>query len=238
MHVRVRLSGAAGVLRLAANVLILAGVCASSIWAWAFLEGAWYQYIQGIQFARTLAGEDSGVAAPKSPAQTDSASRGSAGNDTPVPEAPVPMMAALPKLAMRLSPSRFRADPRLIGRLEGPGLSVLIREGVDEDTLRKAAGHLPESALPGEPGNFVLLGHRDTFFRGLRNLQRGDSIRVATRAGQFRYVVQDLEVTEPEAVRIQSSADRDATLITCFPFNYIGPAPRRFVVHARLADNK
>jgi sortase A len=116
-------------------------------------------------------------------------------------------------------------------------MNVMVREGVDATSLRKAAGHLPSSALPGETGNFVVLGHRDTFFRPLRGIAQGDPIRVRTRSGSFQYVVDSIQVVEPEQ-SLEFPRDMPAasiTLITCFPFDYVGPAPRRFVVRARRA---
>jgi len=218
-------------LALAADSLILAGVCALLVWAWGLSEGAVYQYVQGVQFARAVAGDGSGVVAGSTalePRPRPAEPSGSAAK-APLVGPSHPMVPALAGL--------FSRDPQLIGRLDAPGidLSVMVREGVDDDTLRKAAGHLPSSALPGQPGNFVLLGHRDTFFRPLRGIQRGDSLTIRTQTGQFTYVVDSLEVTGPESIKIEQGAEPVATLITCFPFTYIGSAPRRFVVHARLA---
>lgn len=216
---------------LAADSLILAGVCALLVWAWGLSEGTIYQYVQGVQFARSVAGDGAGVVAGST-----------ASEPRPRPAEPsesnlkAPVVGPLRPMAPSLA-SLFGQDPQLIGRLDAPGidLSVMIREGIDDDTLRKAAGHLPSSALPGEPGNLVLLGHRDTFFRPLRGIQRGDSLTIRTKTGQFTYVVDSLEVTGPDSIKIEQSAEPVATLITCFPFKYIGSAPRRFVVHARLA---
>ena len=115
-------------------------------------------------------------------------------------------------------------DPQLIGRLESPeiNLSVMVREGVDDDTLLRAAGHLPSSALPGQAGNFVVLAHRDTFFRALRGITRGASLKVRTRTGQFTYIVDSVQVTEPDSIRLEQGPEPSATLITCFPFTYMG----------------
>jgi sortase A len=113
----------------------------------------------------------------------------------------------------------------------------MVREGVDTASLRKAVGHLPSSPLPGEAGNVVVLGHRDTFFRPLRGIAQGDPIRVKTRSGSFQYIVDSIQVVPPEqslAFKEDISA-KSLTLITCFPFDHVGPAPRRFVVRARMA---
>jgi sortase A len=127
-----------------------------------------------------------------------------------------------------------------IGRLEIPrlGLSVVVAEGDDDSTLKVAVGHLPDTPLPWQEGNTALAGHRDTFFRPLRSVQPGDEIRFATRQGTFRYRVTRHTVVEPDELWVLDASPAAAlTLITCYPFDYVGPAPRRFVVHAeRIAD--
>jgi sortase A len=124
----------------------------------------------------------------------------------------------------------------LIGRIEIPRLklSAIVREGVDDGTLSRAVGHLPETALPGEQGNFAIAAHRDTFFRGLRNVRKGDRIKVTTPDGVFEYDVDALKIIWPRNVDVlKSTADPTITLITCYPFNYVGSAPKRFIVQAR-----
>ena len=127
-----------------------------------------------------------------------------------------------------------------IGRLEIPriGLSAVVAEGDDEKTLEVAVGHLPDTPLPWQEGNAALAGHRDTFFRPLRRIQAGDEIRIATARGDFRYRVTRHTVVDPDELWVLDASTRAAlTLITCYPFDFIGPAPRRFVVHAeRIAD--
>jgi sortase A len=117
------------------------------------------------------------------------------------------------------------------------GLSVMVREGMDAATLRRAVGHVPSTALPGQMGNFVVIAHRDTFFRPLRELEKGDTVQVVTTQGRFTYTIESLEVVEPEGIKLTApKTEAIATLITCFPFNYVGPAPRRFVARARLRE--
>jgi sortase A len=127
-----------------------------------------------------------------------------------------------------------------IGRLEIPrlGLSVVVAEGDDENTLKVAVGHLPDTPLPWQEGNTALAGHRDTFFRPLRSVQPGDEIHFATRHGTLLYRVTRHTVVEPDELWVLDASPAAAlTLITCYPFDYVGPAPRRFVVHAeRMAD--
>jgi sortase A len=126
----------------------------------------------------------------------------------------------------------------VIGRLEIPrlGVSVMVVEGVDDSDLRRAVGHIPGTALPGEPGNVGLAGHRDTFFRPLRSIQRDDTVTVSTLHGAHSYRVVSTSVVGPKDVQVLYPTGRDSvTLVTCFPFDYVGAAPKRFIVHAELA---
>jgi sortase A len=130
-----------------------------------------------------------------------------------------------------------RAHPVLVGRLEIPrlGVSDLIAEGDDDRTLGAAIGHLPDTALPWEPGNSALAGHRDTVFRPLRDLRIGDRLRIVTTRGTFDYRVFEMLIVDPEETWVLApSSERVLTLVTCYPFTYIGSAPKRFVVRAIL----
>ena len=127
----------------------------------------------------------------------------------------------------------------LIGRLEIPrlGLSAILIEGDDPKTLRRAVGHIPGTPLPGQPGNVALTGHRDTFFRPLRNIRANDVIVVTTLQGEYRYRVVSTRVVSPENIAVlNSSGGEILTLVTCYPFYFVGAAPDRFIVRAeRLA---
>jgi sortase A len=121
----------------------------------------------------------------------------------------------------------------LMGRIEirRLGLSVMVAEGVDQGTLRRAAGHIPGTAQPGEAGNVAISAHRDTFFRPLRNIRRNDVVTLTTLAGNYDYRVVATKVTEPSDVSILApNAKENLTLITCYPFYFVGSAPKRFVV--------
>jgi sortase A len=123
-----------------------------------------------------------------------------------------------------------------IGRLDVPdgGVSVMVLSGTDARTLDRAVGHIEGTALPGEHGNVGIAGHRDGFFRGLRHLEAGDAVSLTTLGGVTRYRVESLEVVDPSAVEVLSPTDYDAlTLVTCYPFYYVGDAPQRYIVHAR-----
>jgi LPXTG-site transpeptidase (sortase) family protein len=126
-----------------------------------------------------------------------------------------------------------------IGRIEieGRGVRAIIAEGIDSGTLRRAVGHVPGTAFPGEQGNVALAGHRDSFFRGLQQIGPEDRVRITTPDGSFDYVVESTEVVPPTRREVLDvSAGATLTLITCYPFGFIGPAPDRFVVRARLAS--
>jgi sortase A len=96
-------------------------------------------------------------------------------------------------------------------------------------------GHIPGTALPGEDGNIVLAAHRDTFFRPLRNIQKGDEIALTTWNGAFRYRVESIQVVGPDDVGVlQPTSLPTLTLVTCYPFYFVGSAPKRFIVRAGL----
>jgi len=123
----------------------------------------------------------------------------------------------------------------LLGRLEIQrlGLSVMVMEGDDHRTLRHAVGHIPGTALPGQNGNMALTGHRDTFFRPLRNIRPDDTIKLTTLQGQYQYRVLATQVVSPDNVSVlDSSRSEILTLITCHPFYFVGAAPGRFIVRA------
>jgi sortase A len=142
--------------------------------------------------------------------------------------------------ASRISPPASNHPPTvaagaLVGRIEIPrlGLSVIVAEGVDALTLRRAVGHIPGSAMPGQPGNVGLAGHRDTYFRPLRNIRRDDVISLTTPLGEYRYRVVSTRIVSPSGVAVlDPSVSEVLTLVTCYPFYYIGPAPGRFIVRA------
>jgi sortase A len=139
------------------------------------------------------------------------------------------------------SASRIKASLPAIaggamGEMEVPrlGMKAIFVQGDSPKILRRAVGHIAGTAMPGEPGNVVLTGHRDTFFRPLRNIQKGDAITIRTLHGEFQYRVDSTQVVLPSDVQVlQPSSDNTLTLVTCFPFYYVGPAPKRFIVRAR-----
>jgi sortase A len=143
------------------------------------------------------------------------------------------------RLEGMLAPRARTAPPALaaglIGRLEISrlGLSAIVMEGTDGKTLRRAAGHISGTSLPGQPGNVGIAGHRDTLFRPLRNIRRDDIIKLTTLRGDFIYRVVSTRVVSPSDVAVLDSGSNEIlTLVTCYPFYFIGSAPDRFIVRA------
>ena len=125
----------------------------------------------------------------------------------------------------------------VMGRIDIPALalSAPITDDFDTGSLRHGVGHIPGTAVPGGLGTVGLAGHRDTFFRPLRNIAPKMEIRLTDRTGTYHYAVDSTEIVSPDKVQVLDIAARpELTLITCFPFDYVGAAPRRFIVHAHL----
>jgi len=123
----------------------------------------------------------------------------------------------------------------LIGRIEigRLGLSVMVIEGTGAKALRRAAGHIAGTALPGQPGNIGISAHRDTFFRPLRNIRQDDIITLTTMGGEYRYRVVSTRVVNPSGVEVLGPSQTEVlTLVTCYPFYFVGSAPQRFIVRA------
>jgi sortase A len=134
-----------------------------------------------------------------------------------------------------LSARRAPIKGELVGRIEVRrlGLSVIVAEGTDEATLRRAAGHIEGTQLPGPSGNVGIAGHRDTLFRPLRNIRNDDVITFTTLQGVFRYRVVSTKVVSPYDVAVLNPDNHEIlTLVTCFPFYFVGSAPDRFIVRA------
>jgi sortase A len=141
-----------------------------------------------------------------------------------------------------LSKPELRTVPRpvkkgdVLGLMDIPrlGLSVAVLQGTTSRTLRLGAGHIEGTALPGEVGNIAIAGHRDTFFRDLKDIRPNDEIQLQTATALFRYEVDWVKVVDPDDLSVLApSTESTITLVTCYPFYLVGPAPRRFVVHAR-----
>lgn len=127
----------------------------------------------------------------------------------------------------------------VIGRLEVPalGLHVPILNDYDPDSLRRGVGRMKGTGVPGGLGNLVLAGHRDTYFRPLRRVRPGMVMRLVTPEQTFDYVVDSTTIVTPDNIDVLDIGDRpEMTLITCYPFDFIGAAPKRFIVRTHLVS--
>jgi sortase A len=131
----------------------------------------------------------------------------------------------------------------VIGRIaiERLGISAMVKEGIDDRTLDLAVGHIPSTAMPGEQGNVGLAAHRDNLFRNLKDVKRDDEITLTTLDNTYIYRVASFTVVTPEEVSVLAprAGERVLTLVTCYPFYFVGHAPKRFVVRAvQVADSQ
>ena len=198
-------------------VFFVAGILALGYCSYVLLDAKLYQADQTRRFQQEL--KDS--QAPKINGEPDITSL--------LP----PSEATTPARSERRSITAFQGSA--LGRIEIPtiGLSTMILDGVDGRTLRRGVGHIPGTPLPGQAGNIGIAGHRDTFFRTLQNIRREDEIMLETLSGIYRYRVDSIEVVNPEETRVlANSCEEILTLVTCYPFSFVGPAPKRFVVRA------
>ena len=186
-------------------MLLLAGVIAVGIWAWSYVRMVVFQSWGNQVLDHRINGRSATVSPPHA---------------APQAQAPPPIRSGV-----------------LIGRLAIPRLNMraVVREGAGEDTLDVALGHIPGTALPGQPGNVGVAGHRDTLFRDLRKIEKNDVIDFQTPAGSYSYKVESTEIVKPRDVGVlHASKHPEMTLVTCYPFYYVGAAPNRFIVKARL----
>ena len=201
----------------AVSVMLLGG------WAAIHLDAGLYSYSQEQRLAKMIRDQRS---APRPQPTVPPPER----RFIPVDPAPAPT----PDAARTAAPAE---DDALVGRIEIPRLNLraIIAEGIDTRTLRRAVGHLPGTPMPGEHGNVVLAGHRDTFFRALKDVREDDIVRITTPRGRFEYVVEATAVVEPTRTDVLDATEKPSvTLVTCYPFYLVGDAPDRFIVRARL----
>jgi sortase A len=128
-----------------------------------------------------------------------------------------------------------------LGRLEAPSvkLSTVVLEGSDDGTLSRGSGHIEDTPFPGQPGNVGIAGHRDTTFRALRNIHIGDALQFKTGDRLYRYRISKTSIVGPDDVYVLDPTPQPAlTLVTCYPFEYVGHAPRRFIVRADLVGEE
>jgi sortase A len=137
----------------------------------------------------------------------------------------------------RAAARRSIANGAVIARLDAPSvqLSTAVLEGSDDAILNRGAGHIESTAFPGQPGNIGIAGHRDTIFRPLRRLRVGDTIALSTSDRVYQYRISKTLIVDPDDVHVLNpSRQPTLTLVTCYPFDFVGHAPRRFIVQAAL----
>lgn len=196
------------------RAFLVLGLFLLMLWSGSFLDSHAFQVVQSQAFEDALRDAKAipGVSAPRTAAVVK-------------PGASDPKGASEPEA--------------VLGRIVIPRLRIaaMVAEGTDNRTLGRAVGHIPSTALPGWPGNCGLAGHRDTFLRGLGKVRVDDVIRIVTLEGTYRYQVEWTEIVEPQRVDVlDSTATRSLTLVTCYPFAFVGRAPQRFVVRARQLE--
>lgn len=128
-------------------------------------------------------------------------------------------------------------EGEVIGRIDIPALklSAPITADYDPESLRHGVGHIRGTAIPGGLGTTGLAGHRDSFFRPLRKVERRMQIMLSDKTGTYRYTIDSTEIVTPDRVQVLDvRAQPELTLVTCYPFDYVGHAPKRFIVHAHL----
>lgn len=164
-----------------------------------------------------------------------------ASGSTPDTSAEEPVPKTLPESKRKPARPMPYFDPYHAGdtvaklRLPRLATTLFVVEGTDQADLRKGPGHMPGTALPGVNGNCVIAGHRDTHFRALEGIQKGDQVELETKYGHFRYQVKSMEIVSPTDVSSLYPTDHAVLhLITCYPFRYVGHAPKRMVVEASL----
>ena len=136
--------------------------------------------------------------------------------------------------AYRESLVTYKGAPLAVLSMPKFGIRVPVLEGTDEISLNRGVGWIAGTARPGESGNVGIAGHRDGFFRGLEDVQIGDSIEVATLRGKRTYLVEQLQIVNPEDVGVlKPRAASSVTLVTCYPFYFVGDAPQRLAIHAK-----
>jgi len=125
--------------------------------------------------------------------------------------------------------------PEAILRVPRLGIEVPVLEGTSDLTLNRGVGHIPGTALPGQPGNLAITGHRDGFFRPLKDASVGDIIEVQRASQTDRYVVRKIKIVFPTDTSVlNTTTDSTLTLVTCYPFYFVGAAPQRYIVQATL----
>ena len=158
-------------------------------------------------------------------------------------QAPVKVTMTLPGDENRTAPARKPAPTpgTVLAKLTLPslGIATTVLEGTDDGTLSRGSGHIEDTPFPGEQGNIGIAGHRDTVFRPLKRVKAGDPLVLTTADSVYHYRVTKTLIVDPEDVYVlDPTAKPTLTLVTCYPFEFIGHAPRRFIVQAERVESR
>lgn len=197
------------------RALLLVGIVCLGTWAYAWLDTAYFQYRENRLLDEAVSSRSR--PSPSAAAETD----------------------ALDTFRERVTAPQRTSGPMpegsLVGRIEIPrlGVSAIVLEGTGKRTLQRGVGHIAATSFPEQGGNVGLAAHRDSFFRGLKDVQENDLITLKTLEGTYDYRVQWTAVVLPEETQVLQDTGAPAlTLVTCYPFHYVGAAPERFIVRA------
>lgn len=139
--------------------------------------------------------------------------------------------------AYRASLVSEASPPLAVLSIPSINLEVPVLDGTDDFTLNRAVGHIEGTPAPGQQGNVGIAGHRDGFFRGLKDVHEGDAIELITQKERARYVVDEILIVSPEEISVLGARSKSSlTLVTCYPFYFVGSAPQRYIVHASIAN--
>lgn len=202
-------------------LMVVAVLCLGS-WLYAWVDSEYYQYRENQILDESLS-QRQAQGTPSTVGQRSASETDSLGSFQPHDN----------------QQPRKLSEGELMGRIEIPrlGISTIVLEGVGTKTLRRGVGHIPETAPPGAGGNVGLAAHRDSFFRGLKDIRKNDIIRLKTLDGAYQYRVEWTEVVDPEDTHVLADTGvPELTLVTCYPFYYVGSAPKRFIVHAQRVE--
>jgi sortase A len=219
-------------LRWAERALLLIGLVCLGIYGFSILDARVSERRQNEELEAALAARKTAAPPPAVPVQETRALADFREDEEKEPAAPE---SEKPKEPEPLPVD----DGSLVGRLEVPrlGLSAIVREGVASATLRRGAGRIPGTALPWEPGNVGIAAHRDRVFRPLKDIGKKDIITLTTLEGTYRYEVEWTRIVTPRDTQVLHDTTEPAlTLVTCYPFYYVGSAPKRFIVRARRIE--
>lgn len=243
-------SSSSGAIRGIQLLLLILGIAGIGYYAYTLCDQYVYQAYANWAFDQEIAGHGQVTFADYIRARTPFGFLvGPAPTATPTANSPAQAQNSAP-LIPKL------AEGTILGRVDIArlNLSAMVREGVDAGVLKVAVGHVPSTALPGQPGNFAIAAHRDTLFRALKDIRLGDLVSFQSPAGTYTYKVVATKIVRPTDVSVlqpnggglipptrlvanNGQASKLLTMITCYPFYYVGSAPKRFIVEAELVEN-